>query len=118
MPNTDLLQPRTTLQWDMTFRFDAEYKPHDYNIVKHIINSIKFWNRHKNGFPYDCDFNDKLSSLSDENFSSYLLDMILCDCKVFTENSTAGIKCGRGGHHVWVSNSNKRIMMIWVEVTK
>jgi len=120
MTNTDLLQPRPTLQWDMRFRLENNaFDDRHHMTITNIIQSISFWNRHKKGFPYDCEFNNKLEGLSDDNFKSYLLDMILCDSKVFTEGKTSGIKCGRGGHHVWVSNSNnKRIMMIWVEVTK
>lgn len=133
MTKTDLLQPRTTLQWDVKFRLENNAFDDRHQMpITNIIQSIAFWNRHKDGFPYDCTFNKMLASLSNDNFRSYLLDMILCDCKVFTENSTLkcvdllmhlhnqlGIKCGRGGHHVWVSNSNnERIMMIWIEVTK
>ena len=120
MTYTDLLQPRTAQQWDMKFRLENNAFDDRHQMpVTNIIQSIAFWNRHKDGFPYDCTFNKMLARLSNDSFRSYLLDMILCDCKALTENSTAGIKCGRGGHHVWVSNSNnERIMMIWVEVTK
>ena len=120
MTNTDLLQPRTTLQWDIKFRlennaFDDRHKMP----VTSIIQSISFWNRHQDGFPYDCIFNHNKQTLSDDNFIDYLLDMVLCDCKTGTKYSDAVMKCGRGGHHVWVSNSNnERIMMIWIEVTK
>jgi len=120
MTNTDLLQPRTALQWDMKFRLEKNtLLEREIDPICNIMKSIAFWNRHKNGFSYDCTFNENLMTLSEDNFRNYLLDMILCDCEVFTENSTVGIKCGRGGHHVWVSSSNnERIMMIWVEVTK
>ena len=120
MTNTDLLQPRTAQKWDMKFRLENNAFDDRHQMpITNIIQSIAFWNRNKNGFSYDCTFNKMLASLSYDAFKSYLLDMILCDCTVLTKNSTANIKCGRGGQHVWVSNSDgERIMMIWVEVTK
>ena len=82
-----------------------------------IIHCIAFWNT--NGQRIFSE--NKAGNLGDKGtqqfakdtpFEDWLIEMIKCDCITYTKDK--GYKAGRGGSHVWVSDSNnERILMIF-----
>jgi len=90
-----------------------------------ILECVKFWNRegedtyakNRSGDLGTEETNEMALKMS---YDDFVLDMLLIDCKTFSNTKDATckdtkIEVGRTRSHVWVHENNERVLMIYVE---
>ena len=107
----------------MEIKVSDERKGSTNYVTNNILECVSFWNRVGKD-TYEKNKLGEIGSAKSNEWSrsmvydDFILEMLLVDCRVFTNSKTAkesGIKfeCGRTRSHVWVHENDNRKLMIY-----